>query len=205
MTDYPPQPWRLAGQADLSLWRVPARALPRVPRGIRPITVAGQALVGTAWIDYQPPGRLRYHELLCAVAVHNGGRPAVCVTEIWVDSKVSLAGGRELWAIPKEMATLDFGPTGDFTATDQNTGDWIATARFVRRAAAPARLPTAFQVAQSTGTGVRRSPVASTARPVAARAAWRINPAGPLGYLAGRKPVGSAALADFDMTFGSAE
>ncbi|OZM72331.1 acetoacetate decarboxylase [Amycolatopsis antarctica] len=200
---YPPQPWHLAGEARVSLWRIPAARLPRIPPGVTPARVAGRAVAGTAWIDYQPSGQLAYRELLAAVMVHNGPRLSVCITEIWVDSEVSRAGGRALWAIPKDLATMEFGPDRTFTAVGSESGDWIATAGFTMGPRSPLRLPSAFRVSQAAPEGVRHSPVTATGRPATARAAWRFNPDGPLGYLAGHRPVLSLALSGFDMRFGA--
>lgn len=104
MTPYPEEPWHLAGQMYLSLWLVPTRELPTVADGTRPLTIAGRGAVGAAWVVYENDSVLHYNELLRAVLVRDGSRPRVCVTDIWVDSAASMAGGRELWGIPKEMA-----------------------------------------------------------------------------------------------------
>ncbi|WP_392959099.1 acetoacetate decarboxylase family protein [Streptomyces sp. LN245] len=111
MTPYPEEPWHLAGQMYLSLWLVPARELPPVADGTRPVTVAGRGAVGAAWVVYENDSVLHYNELLRAVLVRDGRRPRVCVTDIWVDSAASMAGGRELWGIPKEMADFDIDRT----------------------------------------------------------------------------------------------
>ncbi|MFF4599395.1 acetoacetate decarboxylase family protein [Amycolatopsis sp. NPDC001319] len=198
MTAYPPEPWHLAGQAQLSVWLLPAGNLPELPEGVEPVTTGGHAAVFTAWIDYRAPGQLSYHELLAAVAVRGG--LTASITDIWVDSEVSLAGGRELWGIPKDPATLEFTGDREFTAA---TGDgWIATAAFSRRAGLPAALPARFEIAQTLGGRLERSPVTSRAKPHAAAADWSVNPAGPLGFLAGRRPIVSASLRDFTLVFG---
>ncbi|QRP43731.1 acetoacetate decarboxylase family protein [Amycolatopsis sp. FDAARGOS 1241] len=201
MTDYPPEPWHLAGQAHLSVWLLPVARLPKLPEGAEPLVAGGHAPVCTAWFDYRAPGQLTYHELLCATAIRGG--LAASITDIWVDSASSRAGGRELWGIPKDLATLDF--TGDrtFTAAAATAGGWIATAAFTRRAGLPAALPTRFEIAQALGGRLKRSPVSSRAKLHAAAADWSINPSGPLGFLAGRRPIVSAQLRDFKLVFGA--
>ncbi len=201
MSLYPPQPWNLTADAHVSIWRVPASSLPALPPGASPLLVAGHASVFTAWIDYTPPGQLAYHELLAAVAV-KARRVSCSITEIWVDSEASLAGGRELWAIPKDLATLNFtgGPT--FQATAATADDWIATAAFKRRAALPLRLPTSFEVVQERD-GLLRTPVGARIRPRPASADWSFNPEGPLGHLAGRRPVMSLELPKSELRFGA--
>lgn len=199
MTTYPPQPWNLVADARVSIWRVPVADLPGVPA--EPLVIAGHASVFTAWIDYTPPGQLSYHELLSAVAV-KGRRVSCSITDIWVDSEVSLAGGRELWAIPKDLATLDFTGGRTFTATAATADDWIATAAFTRRLALPLRLPTTFDVVQERD-GLLRTPVGAKIRPRPASADWSFNPHGPLGYLDGRRPVTSLELPASKLRFGA--
>ncbi|WP_158605623.1 acetoacetate decarboxylase family protein [Amycolatopsis panacis] len=258
MSDYPPEPWRLAGEACLSMWRLPVDEVAGLPAGAEPILIAGRASVFTAWIDYRPPGQLSYRELLCAVAVHGRGL-AASITQIWVDSEISRDGGRELWGIPKELASFGFtggrtftattgitastdtattgtaaaeGTTADTTATTisdttaatdtattdttaaetaavhtatthaEPTGVWIATAAFTPRAGLPFPLPARFEIAQTLAGRLTRTPVRWRARPSLAAADWAVNPAGPLGQLAGKRPVGSAVLRGFTLEFG---
>jgi hypothetical protein len=201
MTDFPPEPWNLAGQAYLSAWRVPVAELPALPCGVKPVTAGGQALVVTAWIDYQEQGQLAYHEMLSTVAVR-GKRATSSITEIWVDSEVSQAGGRALWGIPKDLATLDFRVGRTFTASASTADDWIATAAFARRAGIPLALRAGFDIAQTLDGSLKHSPVRAKAQPRLASASWNINPGGPLGYLDGRTPIVSMSLDGFTLRFG---
>ncbi|PRX45998.1 acetoacetate decarboxylase [Prauserella shujinwangii] len=202
MPEYPPEPWHLAGQAYLSVWTVPRADLPRVPAEVTPVTLGGRAIVWTAWIDYRPPGALAYHELLAAVVVRNGLRATATITEIWVDSEVSLAGGRALWAIPKDLATLEFRHGRGFAAAASTASGWIATAAFVPRGVPAPAPPAGFSIAQAAAEGVRTSAVRSAGRPQPATASWNVNADGPLGYLAGRRPLASGHLKDFRIRFG---
>ncbi|MFB9683691.1 acetoacetate decarboxylase family protein [Amycolatopsis plumensis] len=194
MTAYPPQPWNLVADAHVSIWRVPAR-------DVHPgaLSVAGYTSVFTAWIAYREPGQLSYHELLAAVPVR-GRRTTCTITQIWVDSEVSLAGGRELWAIPKDLAALQF---TDRTYTAAAGDDWIATAAFTPRPGSPLALPSRFDVLQDRDGTPVRTPVGAKIRPALAAADWTINPAGPLGYLAGRRPFLSLALPGSELRFGA--
>jgi len=74
---------------------------------VRPVTIGGHGLVGTAWVEYEPGGVLQYRELLSAVLIRHRARPGVSIVDIWVESPASRDGGRELWGIPKELAELD--------------------------------------------------------------------------------------------------
>ncbi|WP_167096209.1 acetoacetate decarboxylase family protein [Amycolatopsis granulosa] len=196
---YPPEPWHLRGRMHASVWCVPAAELPALPPGVRPLTVAGRAFVIAAWAGYQPPGVLSYRELMVTVVVR--GLPSVTIPHIWVDSPVSLAGGRALWHIPKELAEFTLADEPHFTATAHADGNLLAGAEFTRRRTVPVRLPVAFSVRQR---GPRRSRVRVTARLGVARAAWRVGASGPLAFLAGRRPVISLVARDFRMRFGGA-
>ncbi|MFC0527607.1 acetoacetate decarboxylase family protein [Phytohabitans kaempferiae] len=206
---YPPEPWRLRGQMYVSLWSVPRAQLPPLPPAVRPLTLAGRALVGTAWVDYGPGGVLEYRELLSAVLVRRAARPLVTITDIWVDSPASRDGGRELWGIPKELADLTLpapragGPrAGSDVARAASYGAVIAEARLSVGARLPGRWPARFSVAQMLGDRIAVTPVRSRAHVQRATASWHAAPDGPLAYLAGRQPLVTLALPDFRLRFG---
>ncbi|WP_041832505.1 acetoacetate decarboxylase family protein [Actinoplanes sp. N902-109] len=188
---YPPAPWYLRGQLYLSVFLVPVRDLPALPPGLRAPAVGGRVPVGAAWVDYQPGGTLHYRELLAAVLVRRGLGVHASITHIWVDSPASRAGGRALWAIPKELSTLHIAPP-------RAVADGIAGATIGVGRKLPGRLPAPLSIAQAGVT----TPVRGTAALRAARITWRIPPDGPLGWLAGRRPVASVTLADFRLRFG---
>ncbi|MFF8532520.1 acetoacetate decarboxylase family protein [Streptomyces sp. SAS_267] len=204
MTPYPEEPWHLAGRMYLSLWLVPARELPPVADGTRPVTIAGRGAVGAAWVVYENDSVLHYNELLRAVLVRDGRRPRVCVTDIWVDSAASMAGGRELWGIPKEMADFDIDRTTGVrarAATDQGA---LATAAFEPGRRMPGRWPLTYRVTQTLGGALKTSSVRSRSAVRPARARWTVRQDGPLGELGRRPPLFSLALDDFTIRFGDA-
>lgn len=203
--DYPPEPWNLCGQAYVSVWRLPAEQLTgRVPAQLQPLTVGGQVFVGTAWIDYEPTGLLPYHELVAAVLVRDGVRPIVTITDIWVDSPISAAGGRALWAIPKQLAQFEMAHGPSFTARADDETAMIASADIQRGGGLPIRLPSWFTVVQTAADRGRvQTPVHTTGHPHTASAHWKINPTGPLSYLHGLTPAVTFALRDFRVRFGS--
>ncbi|MGH3802631.1 MAG: acetoacetate decarboxylase family protein [Pseudonocardiaceae bacterium] len=106
----------------------------------------GTALVGTAWVIYEPGGVLSYRELLVAVLVHRRGRPLVTITDIWVDRAPVLHGGRELWGIPKQWAS--FHVDGVTCAAVDTDGEPIASAAVRPIGALPGRWHTRYTVAQ---------------------------------------------------------
>ncbi|WP_328551688.1 acetoacetate decarboxylase family protein [Streptomyces sp. NBC_00358] len=204
MTPYPEEPWHLAGQMYLSLWLVPTRELPTVADGTRPLTIAGRGAVGAAWVVYENDSVLHYNELLRAVLVRDGSRPRVCVTDIWVDSAASMAGGRELWGIPKEMADFAIDRTAGVRAAAATGEDVLATAAFEPGRRIPGRWPLTYRVAQNLDGGLKTSSVRSRSTVRTARARWTAQEGGPLRELGRRPPFLSLALNDFTLRFGDA-
>jgi hypothetical protein len=210
MTDqvsYPPEPWALFGQMHVSVWLVPRGRRPShpVPSGIRRLLVAGRAVVGTAWVDYQPGGVLSYRELLAATLVRDGVRPRATITGIWVDSVPSRDGGRALWSIPKELARFAFDAApGGLAAEAHIEGRPIASALVRRGVRLPGRWPVRFRVVQDRDGQPQTTRVRATARIRLGRCDWQFGADGPLAYLRGLRPRVTVTLADFRMTFGSA-
>lgn len=216
---YPPEPWDLQGQMYLSVFAVPRAALPPLPQPlaseVRPVPLGSRALVGAAWVRYEPGGTLHYQELLSAVLVHERGRPRVSILDIWVDSVASRDGGRELWGIPKDLAELQLRPAADgvtaaaaatdpqSTPRDGTASGAIAAATITRGVRVPGRWPTAMSVAQALDGRVQRTAVRGRTGLRLGGATWRVEAGGPLGYLDGRRPLLTATLADFRLRFGA--
>jgi hypothetical protein len=55
------------------------------------------------WAQYGPRGQLTYNEALLAVLVYHPRGLAFTIPAIWVDDLRAAIGGRQLWAIPKEI------------------------------------------------------------------------------------------------------
>jgi hypothetical protein len=200
----------------VSLWWVPRARLPALPpglaRAVRPVTVAGRGLIGTAWVEYEPGGDMHYRELLSAVLVRHRAALRVCIVDIWVDSQASRDGGRELWGIPKDLATFTLERDehrGALAARADTTGDRGATAVIAQasigaRRRAPGRWPVGFSIVQLLDDQVKTTPVRGRTAVGPASATWQVPPTGPLTYLAGRRPWLSMAMHDFRLTFGRA-
>ena len=201
--EYPGAPWRLRGQLWVSLFRVTGSS------GI----AAGRpdGLYGAAFVSYEPGSDLTYSELLVARPVGSAPRDAnrIEILDVWVDSPASRAGGRELWAIPKELC--------DFTLATSHAGplsrtEWaasaerrpVARARFADVSRAGVRLPFRAGLRQPglPGGGPRTAPLRGSARTLPCRGRWEFAGDGPLGWLAGRRPVASFRMADFRLSFG---
>lgn len=196
--EHPPAPWDLAGTGHLTTWRVPATQLPSLPPGVRPVLVRGTALVVTAFVDYSPAGLMAYHELLAAVVVRHGRGLALSITDIWVDSATSMAGGRALWGIPKDLARFDGLsarlPDGLIASASFRTG---------RLPALPLPVPLPASVVQAQDARTLTSAVHAMARMRPARARWTIEPSGPLAWLTHARPLASVVAEDLRLRFGA--
>jgi len=200
---YPPAPWPLVGQMWLSLLRL--RAAAEAPDGVRP---AG--LYGVAFVSYEEGSPLTYGELLVARALPGRGRD-VEITDIWVDSPASMAGGRELWAIPKGLCdfTLESSRTGPLSRTEWSASlarRPIASARFTDVSRATVRLPfkggTWQPGIEDTDGEPRTATLQGSSRTLPCRGHWDFAPDGPLAWLRDRRPIASFRMADFRMSFG---
>jgi hypothetical protein len=205
---YPPQPWHLGGRLSLTLWRVPTADLPgtftaAVPAGASPLAARGHTLVGTAFVRYQPGGVLSYDELLAAVPVRDGRGVAITIPAIWVDSRSSLAGGRRLWGIPKELAEFERAETpAGLRVTAGADGVPIASAAFTRGRTLPGRWTVRQRYAQHLDGRAHRSRSIGSSRLGLSSAGWEFTPGGPLGFLHGRRPLRSLEQHDLAITFG---
>lgn len=195
--DYPPEPWDLEGHGYISVWLVPASALPPLPPGVRPLTFFGKAVVGTAFVDYLPGGLLPYHELLAAVLVRGG----LSITHIWVDSPASKAGGRELWGIPKELADFKLEHEPAFTGTATAEGTTLAEAH-LRQVTPGIQLPFPLRgmILQTLAGRLARTPIRVRGTVSLARSEWKTG--GELGWLTPHRRLLSVRARDFRMRFG---
>lgn len=195
----------------VSLWRVSPSAVPglaeALPTRARPLLAGGKALVGVAFARYEPGGVLAYDELLAAVLVRHRGWLRITVPAIWVDSPASLAGGRELWAIPKALATFQRSPIarGGVSVSASHDRQVLAELRALPGVRLPGwrRLP--LPTAQHLDGIETVTRVRALARVRLARTAWRFPSGSPLAALAGRKPIASVTLQEMSVSFGSAD
>jgi len=116
---HPPPPWHLNGELVV----VPALT---AARG-----------VGGVMLAHYTSGTLAYHELI--VFSHLTPRGMV-VSHIYVDDEQSMAGGREIWGLPKELAEFAYG-RGVFTARQDDVTLLHAKVRR-RRGRLPIVIPT---------------------------------------------------------------
>jgi hypothetical protein len=200
---YPPAPWHMHGQLWLSLFRVREGDHPDREPGV----------YGVALVKYEDPSPLTYGELLVAHQAPKSAGKAVTITDIWVDSPASMAGGRELWAIPKDLCdfTVRTDRTGPLTRTTWTTsidGQPIASAWFTDVSRFAPRVPFKGKTWQQRPASDSRAGEEVTAaltgssKALPCKGSWSFDPDGPLGWLHGKRTLASFRQADFRMSFG---
>lgn len=197
-TAYPPAPWHMHGQLWLSLFKVREGDHPEREPGV----------YGVALVKYEEPSPLTYGELLVARPVTKGSLKAVSISDIWVDSPNSVRGGRELWAIPKDLCdfSIDVSTRGPITKAAWDVtlnGRPIVSARFTDVSRAALRLPFKGNTWQQRDDGEEvTASLAGSSKALPARSHWTFAPDGPLGWLAGKRSIATFRQADFRMSFG---
>jgi acetoacetate decarboxylase len=111
---HPEPPWHLNGEFVV----VPALVRPR-------------ALGGVLLANYTS-GTLAYHELIVFSRATARG---MVISHIYVDDEQSLSGGREIWGLPKELASFEYGAKRFRASRD---GRLLLDARLRRR---PGKVP----------------------------------------------------------------
>lgn len=197
---YPSEPWQLRGQLHASVFLVPLSDVPvDLPPGCRPIRLGRLPVVGTAWVSYEPGGVLSYRELMATLLVRRGRQIMPTIVRIWVDSAVSRDGGRALWGIPKDLAAFEF--DGERLSAWNEAGG-IAEGTVRTLYTFPRRWPVTFSVVQRLDGAAKKSPVRSRSSVAISRMTLDADPIGPLGFLAGRRPLMSFTMRAFEMSFG---
>ena len=189
---YPPAPWQLHGDMWLSLFRL--TGVDGRPAGV----------YGAAFVTYgaEPADVPR-----AAGGPAADESRAVTVTDIWVDSPDSMAGGRELWAIPKDLC--DFGlesAARPGRAVRRGTRRWATDrsppARFTTSPRSPRRCRSAAPSGRPVDDGTPgTAPVGGRARTLPARPLGR-RPRRPARLPLRSPHPGVLQIHHFRMSFG---
>jgi acetoacetate decarboxylase len=105
--NYPPAPWKLQGYATQTLNLVDIDRVRRfVPPELDIVAILPGKTIGSIYIsEYQLGSVLTYNELIVAPAlVRKGTKIGGWISHIYVDNPDSVAGGRGVWGLPKELA-----------------------------------------------------------------------------------------------------
>ncbi|MEH1977221.1 MAG: acetoacetate decarboxylase family protein [Nostoc sp.] len=104
---YPQAPWTLHGYAIQTLNLVNIdQVRPLIPLELEIISVwPGKTLASVYLSNYGSGSVLEYSELIVVPALVNYQRKiGAWISHIYVDNADSVAGGREIWGLPKELA-----------------------------------------------------------------------------------------------------
>jgi acetoacetate decarboxylase len=104
---YPAAPWQLFGTAVNASYLIDTEiAQQYVPPDLAIVSVLpGKTLANIYLSKYEAPSTLHYHELIVSPAVVKfQGKVGSWISHIYVDDLDSVAGGRNIWGLPKEMA-----------------------------------------------------------------------------------------------------
>lgn len=104
---YPLSPWNLQGYSLQSLHLVDTdRVRPYIPADLNIVSVwPGKTLGGVYVAAYEQGSILEYNELIVVGAlVWESGKIGSWISHIYVDNPDSIAGGREIWGLPKQEA-----------------------------------------------------------------------------------------------------
>jgi acetoacetate decarboxylase len=148
-TAYPAPPWVLRGWGYQTFQGIDVAAVrPLVPPSLRIVPIWPGKTFGTVYVaSYEQGSVLQYHELIVAPAlVWAKGRLGLWVSHIYVDDPSSMAGGREVWGLPKELASFavdEHASAGRITVSQgERTLCTLSHDRVSRGLCAPALIPT---------------------------------------------------------------
>lgn len=105
---YPSAPWTLQGYAIQTLQLIDIEQVrPFIPPEFEIISVLpGKTIGGVYLSNYSSGSTLEYSELIIAPAIVNYSGIGGWISHIYVDNSESVAGGREIWGLPKELANF---------------------------------------------------------------------------------------------------
>ena len=108
---FQPAPWTLQGEAIVGLKLVPRDiAQQLVPPDVKVLSVWPKRTLAILFLaQYRDSPVGEYRELIVAPAlVRYKGRIGFWISHIQVDNYISLAAGRSIWALPKQMASMQW-------------------------------------------------------------------------------------------------
>ncbi len=125
---YPQAPWTLQGYAIQTLQPLDIDLVrPLIPPELAIIPIFPGKTLGGVYLSYYGSGSvLEYSELIVIAAVVGyKGKFGGWISHIYVDNPDSVAGGREIWGLPKEIADFTWQKTNtsgkDSTLSDRVT------------------------------------------------------------------------------------
>jgi hypothetical protein len=190
----PTAPWHLSGSACVTLWRLPEAELPYPGAEIAYATMAGRALLFTAWANYLDEGTLNYRELAVGAIIRGKGllSPSCTATHVWVDDDTARDGGRQLWCIPKQTGAFtaqSSEPDRSFAARLHVGEQQVASLSFEAGLALPGTPTLTGFIVQPGEGGPRRTRCNARARLISGKATWDFDERGPLAFMRQARPL----------------
>lgn len=111
---YPNAPWNLKGYGYQTVHLInTAEASKYIPKALEIVSVLpGKTIGGVFMAKYEAGSTLVYSELIVIAGLVKGaGKIGTWISHIYVDNPDSIAGGREIWGLPKEYAEFFWEPT----------------------------------------------------------------------------------------------
>jgi hypothetical protein len=108
---YPPPPWNLKGYAVQTLQLVNIEQASKfIPSELEIVSLLPGKTLGSIYISsYESGSLLKYNELIVVPGfVRYQGKIGAWISHIYVDNQYSVAGGRKIWGLPKEMAEFSW-------------------------------------------------------------------------------------------------
>jgi acetoacetate decarboxylase len=127
---YPQAPWTLCGYGIQTLHLVDIdRVQAIIPSSLKIISVLPGKTVGGIYIaSYGDGSTLVYNELIVVSAiVHLGIKIGGWISHIYVDHSDSIAGGRNIWGLPKEKADFSWKSQNPLSVSVQQDGRSLCT------------------------------------------------------------------------------
>jgi acetoacetate decarboxylase len=127
---YPSAPWNLQGYSLQSLHLIDVdRVRPYIPSDLNIFSVfPGKTLGGVYAAAYRTGSILEYNELIVVGAlVWEGGKLGSWISHIYVDNPDSIAGGREIWGLPKQEAEFIWHSSSTPTVEVRRGGQSLCT------------------------------------------------------------------------------
>ncbi|ABX02714.1 MAG TPA: hypothetical protein DEF47_12325 [Herpetosiphon sp.] len=122
-TAYPPAPWVMQGTWVWCVHPVKRNAVADLlPAPLKPLWLpTGRTLAFSLVGQYGTGSTLHYGEAACGLILKFGPRPAIWIHGLVVDLDQSVAGGRNIWHLPKELARISWtNPNRDRISADQH-------------------------------------------------------------------------------------
>lgn len=162
-----------------------------VPAPLKVVPVMPGHTLGAFYLaQYRAGSSLQYHELIVAPAIaRHGACFGAWISHIYVDDEASVAGGQEIWALPKQLAQFRWSAEGDKQRVEVSQGEQLLCRMQLAASPSGLRLPLWAPVLSRSNEAVLSFRVGGSSKVSRASAQLHIpgqSPFAPLGFGGGR-------------------